>query len=117
MVRAIVRFAPAGLPRIEDVVVDWRALFFAAAMALVAAAMAGVAPAWGLRRENLAERLGSAARQTSGGARRTRGARSSPRRWRWRWSSWPLRRLLAQSLLRLQAIDPGLDVERVMLVR
>ncbi|HZI80979.1 MAG TPA: ADOP family duplicated permease [Vicinamibacterales bacterium] len=117
MVRAIVRFAPAGLPRIEDVVVEWRALLFAAAVSLVAAAMAGVAPVWGLRRENLAERLGSGARQTSG-----RGTTFGRRALVTAQIALAVvvvaaTALLAQSLLRLQAIDPGLDVERVMLVR
>jgi putative ABC transport system permease protein len=117
MVRAIVRFAPAGLPRIEDVVVEWRALLFAVAVSLVAAAMAGVAPLWGLRRENLAERLGAGARQTSG-----RGTTYGRRALVTAQIALAVvvvaaTALLTQSLLRLQAIDPGLDVERVMLVR
>jgi putative ABC transport system permease protein len=117
MVRAIVTVAPAGLPRIEDVVVEWRALLFAVAVSLVAAAMAGVAPVWGLRRENLAERLGAGARQTSG-----RGTTYGRRALVTAQIALAVvvvaaTALLGQSLLRLQAIDPGLDVERVLLVR
>lgn len=47
MLRALVAAAPAGLPRLEQIVFDRRALAFAAAGSLLSAALAGIAPALG----------------------------------------------------------------------
>jgi putative ABC transport system permease protein len=43
---AIRRLAPANLPRIESVSIDWTVLVFAAAAGLAAIALFGAAPAW-----------------------------------------------------------------------
>jgi putative ABC transport system permease protein len=117
MLRAMVRFAPAGLPRIEPVDMEWRALFFALGVSLVAGAVAGLAPVWELRHASLIGHLASSARQTAGKAA-TFGRRALVT------TQVALAvvvvaatGLLTQSLFRLQAIEPGLDVERLMLVR
>src|SRR5262249_55966311 len=68
--RAILAFAPAGIPRLDEVSLDSRAVLFAIAASLVSAALFGLVPA---------------ARLTSGGlavGARTAGAGRSARRLR-----------------------------------
>jgi predicted permease len=69
-VRAILAFAPAGIPRLQEVSLDVRAVLFAVAASLVSAALFGLAPAARLASGGLAE-----------GAR-TAGAGRSARRMR-----------------------------------
>ena len=51
--RGIARVAPANLPRIESVSIDWSVLGFAAAAGLAAIALFGVIPAWRAASPNL----------------------------------------------------------------
>lgn len=58
-IRALVRLAPAGLPRIDSTTLDWRVLAFAAAAGLASAAVFGLAPALRAFRPGLADALRS----------------------------------------------------------
>ncbi len=46
LLRVLVAFAPAGLPRLTQASLDWRVLLFALAATLAASLLFGVAPAW-----------------------------------------------------------------------
>ena len=72
LVRLFVRLAPADLPRLSDVRVDWRALLFALGAGATCALVAGLFPAlWVLRRESHGSlRMGARAGRDSIGTRR-----------------------------------------------
>jgi predicted permease len=72
---ALLRLAPQNLPRLTEVRVDRFALLFAAAAALLATMVFGLAPAWQTSRIDLREALQSGARGMVGGrSGRLRGA-------------------------------------------
>jgi putative ABC transport system permease protein len=50
-------FAPAGIPRLAEVHLDWRVLIFALAVSLASGAIFGLAPALGAANTNLTESL------------------------------------------------------------
>jgi putative ABC transport system permease protein len=70
-IRVIKALSPANLPRIESVSLDGRAFAFAAAVAVVAAILFGLAPALRAVRGNLADGLRDRGTDT-GGARRNK---------------------------------------------
>ncbi len=116
--QTLIALLPYGLPRIEVVRVDTAVVFFAAAVAVLTAAFAGLAPSLSASRVDLASQL----RSGSGG----RGVLANP--------FWAGRRLLVvvqaavavivvgaaglliHSLLRLQTVDMGLAADRLVLV-
>jgi predicted permease len=57
IVRGLVRLAPAGLPRIEEIHLNGWVLAFATALCLIATMLAGMVPAWHVLRLNLANSL------------------------------------------------------------
>src|SRR5262249_44884210 len=56
-IRALLAIAPANLPRVESVAIDWRVLAFAAMAGLAAAAIFGVGPAWRAARPDVMQVL------------------------------------------------------------
>jgi predicted permease len=64
---------PGGLPRAQDIRLDWRALLFALAVSLAAGLAAGVAPALRSSARDLARALRSAGRGTTANTRRMHG--------------------------------------------
>ena len=72
--RGLVRLAPPGTPRIEEVVVDARVLAFAAVATIVAALVFGLLPALRVSRGNLAASMHDAGRTADGSG--GRGLRS-----------------------------------------
>jgi putative ABC transport system permease protein len=110
--------SPATLPRAAEVDVDVRVLGFTLALSLLAGAIFGLAPAWQATRLNLNDALKESARGGAGGTRqsRTRGLLVV--------SEIALSLVLlvgagvlVNSFLRLQAVDPGFDASRVLVVR
>ncbi|HEU4564350.1 MAG TPA: ABC transporter permease [Gemmatimonadaceae bacterium] len=109
------RFAPAGMPRVDDVRVDAGVLLFTFGVALATGILFGLVPALGVARPNLAQTLREGAR----------GSRTRP-------GSHRVRRilvaseialavmllagagLLIRSFVRLSNVDPGFRPERVM---
>jgi predicted permease len=71
----ILRFAPANLPRLDEVVVNGRALAFAAVVTIGTGVLVGLLPARRAAQTNLIDRLKQSARAGSGG-RRDRSIRS-----------------------------------------
>ena len=72
---AIVSLAAAFLPRADEVTVDWRVLLFALAAAVLAGALASLAPLWQAVRTAPADALGEGVR-ASAGARSRRLSRA-----------------------------------------
>jgi putative ABC transport system permease protein len=56
-IRGLLVIAPANLPRLESIAIDWRVLAFAAVAGLAAAAIFGVAPAWHAARPDVMQIL------------------------------------------------------------
>ncbi|RPJ63724.1 MAG: FtsX-like permease family protein, partial [Acidobacteria bacterium] len=54
---ALVRLAPGGLPRLDEVAVNWRILAFAGACSLLASLVFGLVPAWHAARAGVNEGL------------------------------------------------------------
>ncbi|MGB6525081.1 MAG: ABC transporter permease, partial [Candidatus Acidiferrales bacterium] len=75
-VRAIVSAAPPGIPRLAEVSVDPRALFFAIFISVFTAALFGILPAWRIAHAEPQDALKSGATNTTE-SRRTRRLRSS----------------------------------------
>ncbi len=75
-VGAVRAIAPAGLPRRDEIVVDWRVLLFALACSMIAGVLVGLLPASIGARTPLAEvlRSGGRAATTGAGGRRARSA-------------------------------------------
>jgi predicted permease len=57
---------PPDLPRLGDIAIDWRVMLYTAGMSIVVGVLAGLAPAFGLRRLHLSPLLGDASRGSSG---------------------------------------------------
>ena len=107
-VRLLVAAAPAFMPRLEEIRVDGSVLLFTLVVSLVTGVLFGLAPAWQVKRTNLAEVVGEGGRSGTGGRSRAL-----------------LRQLLVitevalalallicaglmgRSFLRLQQVDPG----------
>jgi len=70
---------PADVPRLHDIAIDGRVLLFTAIVSIAAGVLAGLAPAFGLRRVDIQQTLRDAGRGTSG-ARSLWGTGASLRR-------------------------------------
>jgi putative ABC transport system permease protein len=117
-VRLLRANAPAGLPRVADTTLDWGVLTFALLMALIAAVLAGLLPAF------QATQLAPAGELKEGG----RGATSGRARLRWRQSLVATEVALAvvlvvaaglmiRSVRNLLAIDAGFRPDSVLTMR
>jgi putative ABC transport system permease protein len=67
-IRGLLAIAPASVPRLEAVSIDWRVLLFAAAAGLAAAGISGMAPAWRASRPDVAQALRAGGRPGAWGA-------------------------------------------------
>ncbi|HEX7049889.1 MAG TPA: ABC transporter permease [Longimicrobiales bacterium] len=107
-VPALLAFEPGGLPRLDEVGVDWAVLLFALAVALGAAVALGLAPALRATRTDVRGSLADGQRTQTGGASGHRIRRILAA------SQVALTLvllvgagLLARSFLRVLAVDPG----------
>jgi predicted permease len=110
---------PADVPRLHDIAIDGRVLFFTAIVSIAAGVLAGLAPAFGLRRVDIQQTLRDAGRGTSG-ARSLWGTGASLRR-----GLVVAQLALAVTLLvgaglllrtvgRLERVHPGFDAANVL---
>jgi predicted permease len=73
-VKPFVAIWPGGLPRADEIRLDWRVLLFALAVSLVAGVLAGLAPALRARARDLGHTLRASGRGATRNTRRTHGA-------------------------------------------
>jgi predicted permease len=115
-IRPFALFWPGGLPRVHEVQLNWHVLLFALAVSLVSGLLFGLAPALRTRSRNLEPMLRSGSRTLAGGANRLHGA----------FVACEIAiavvllvsaGLLGQTLLRLSALDPGVDIRNVLTAR
>jgi len=114
-VRPFALFWPGGLPRLEEVQLNWHVLWFALGVSLASGILFGFAPALRAPARQLEQALRSDSRTVAGG-RGLHGAFVV--------SEIALAvvllvsaGLLGRSLLRLAALDPGVDIHNVLIAR
>ena len=109
-------FWPGGLPRAEEVQLDWHVLMFALGISLASGLLFGLAPAFRAPMGDLEKALRGGARTVTGNARRLH-------------RSFVISEVaiavvllvaagvLARTLLRLSSLDPGVNVHNVLTAR
>src|SRR5262249_46655181 len=116
--RALVRFAPADLPRLQEIHIDAVVLWFTAGITLATGILFGLAPALRVSRTELVDSLREGGRSLTGGvqSRRMRGVLVV--------TEFAMAvvllagaGLLIRSLAALRAVDLGFRPERVMTLR
>ncbi len=107
---------PGSLPRAENVHVDWRVLLFALAVSLLSGFLFGLAPALRAPMRNVEQVLRAGTRRVAGNSRRLHGAFIT--------SEVALTLVLlvsagvlGRTLLRLSALEPGVDIHNVLTAR
>ena len=115
-VRVITRMAPATIPRLSEVAMDWRAVAAALVCALAAAALSGTAPVLNAARLHALDGLRE--RAMTGGPR-ARGVQSLLIAVQAALAVTVVVTavLLGESFLRLRGVDPGFTPERVLSFR
>ena len=115
-IRPFAAFWPGGLPRAEGLQFDWRVLMFAGGVSLASGLLFGLAPALRAPAGALEQALRAGSRTIAGGARRLHRA-------------FVIAEIaiamvllvsagiLGRTLLRLAALDPGVDVRNVLTAR
>ncbi|MBZ5604803.1 MAG: ADOP family duplicated permease [Acidobacteriia bacterium] len=116
VVRPFVTFWPGGLPRAEQVHLDWRVMLFALALSLASGLLFGIAPALRAPSRELEPALRAASRSVAGGSRRLHGIFVA--------SEIALAvvllvsaGMLARTMLRLSSLDPGVNIHNVLTAR
>jgi predicted permease len=114
--RPFVTFWPGGLPRAEEVSLDWRVLLFALAVSIASGMLFGLAPAVRVPVRSLEQVLRGGARNVGGGSRRVHGAFVV--------AEMALAvvllvsaGMLARTLLQLSSLDPGVNTHNVLAAR
>lgn len=114
--RPFVKFWPDNLPRASEVHTDWRVLLFAIGVSFASSLLFGLAPALRAPRTTLEETLRSGARTIAGSSRRLH-------------SSFVISEIalavvllisagiLGRTLLRIESLDPGLNVQNLLTAR
>ncbi len=114
--RPFVTLWPGALPRANEVQLDWRVLAFVVAVSLVSGVLFGIAPALRVPTRALEVALRSGGRSVTGASRRLHGF-------------FVVAQIalavvllvsagtLGRTLLRLSALDPGVDVHNVLVTR
>jgi putative ABC transport system permease protein len=112
-VRLILAVSPPNISRLSETGLDWRVFGFTLLVSLVTGLIFGLAPAWQTSKINLTQALRGDARSTgTPGSRRTHGLLVMTE------VSLAVvlltgAGLMAQSFLRLQAVDPGFNPQQV----
>jgi predicted permease len=114
--RPFVAFWPGGLPRANEIHLDWRVLLFALAASLLSSFLFGLAPALRAPVRHLEQALRAGARTVTGSSRRLH-------------SSFVVSEMavavvlliaagmLGRTLLRVSSLDPGLDPRNVLVTQ
>jgi predicted permease len=112
----LVAMWPGGLPRAEEVHLDWRVMLFALAASLACGVLFGLAPAVRASWEHLGQTLRRGARTVAGNSRRLHGAFVV--------AEIALTvvllvtaGMLGRALLRLATVDPGFNSRNVLVTR
>ncbi len=107
---------PGGLPRVQEVQLNWHVLAFAFGLSLVSGLLFGLAPALRAPAHHLDRTLRSGSRSLAGGAHRLHGVFVV--------SEIAIAvvllvsaGLLGRTMQRLSALDPGLDIHNVLTAR
>ncbi len=115
-IRPFVALWPGSLPRAQEVHLDWRVMLFAIGVSLVSGLLFGLAPALRAPARGLEQALRSGARTVAGTGRRL-------------YSVFVISEIalavvllvaagmLGRTLLRVSALDPGVDVRNVLVTR
>jgi predicted permease len=114
--RALIALVPGGLPRVDFVPIDIGVVLFTGAVAVVTAAMAGVAPALALARADLMADLRAGGRGVAGSSARYGRQLLVVVQVALAVAIVAAAGLLTRSLLRLQAVDLGLSAGRLVFV-
>ena len=114
LLRGLLAWAPPDLPRVDTVTIDLRVAGFCAAMAIVVAAAAALAPMLVIVRGRLAMGVGTSGRATS--AARTGRRLLVAGQLALTVTVVATTLLLAETVRRLETIDAGLDVARLVVV-
>jgi len=108
-IRPFALFWPGGLPRAQEVQLNWRVLLFALAVSLLSGLLFGLAPALRAPARHLEQTLRSGARTLARGAHRLHGTFVA--------SEIAIAvvllvsaGLLGRTMMRLSALDPGVDI-------
>ena len=112
LLRGLLVWSPAGLPRVDTVAIDLRVVGFCAAMAVVVAAAAALAPMLAIVRGRLAMSLGARGRATN--AARTGRRLLAAGQLALTVTVLGTTLLLAETVRRLETIDSGLDVGHLL---
>jgi predicted permease len=115
LLKGLLAWAPPGLPRVETVAIDARVLVFCAVAALSAATAAALAPVLAIVRGRLAARASALGRTTAGRAARVGREVLVATQLALAVTVVATTGLLAQSLFRLERVDAGFDVHRLVL--
>ncbi|PYV74834.1 MAG: hypothetical protein DMG96_19185 [Acidobacteria bacterium] len=111
-----IRFWPDGMPRVEDIHVDWRVLLFALSASILTGLIFGLIPALRANNSAIEETLRSRSRTIAGSARRPLSAFVMCQ------IALALVLLsaagvLGRTLLRLSSLNPGIDIRNVLTAR
>jgi predicted permease len=115
-IRPFVLLWPDGLPRAEEVRLDWHVLLFAFAVSVLSGLLFGLAPALRAPARQVEQTLRAGARSVTGGSRRLHGA----------FVGLQIALavvllvsagLLARTMLRLSSLDPGINLHNVLAAR
>lgn len=115
-IRQFVAFWPGGLPRADTVQMDWRVLLFAAGVSLASGVLFGLAPAFRVPAGGLEQTLRAGARAVVGRSRRLHNA----------FVVFEIAvtlvllacaAVLGRTILRLTALDAGVDIQNVLVTR
>ncbi|HET9263866.1 MAG TPA: ADOP family duplicated permease [Vicinamibacterales bacterium] len=113
---ALVTLVPDGLPRVESVRVDVAVVLFTVGVALVTSMLAGVAPAMWSVRTNLSSDLRTGGRGAAGTAARRERRGLVVAQVALAVSVVAAAGLVTRSVLRLQSVEVGLAVDRLVFV-
>jgi predicted permease len=114
--RPFLQFWPGGLPRAEEVQVDWRVLLFALSLSILTAFIFGLMPALRANKSSIEETLRSRSRSIAGSARRPL-------------SGFVVCQIalafvlltsagiIGRTLLHISSLNPGLDIHNVLTAR
>jgi putative ABC transport system permease protein len=113
--RALIALAPADMPRLNEIAMDGRVLFFTLGISLVSALFFGLVPAFRISRSDLNESLREGGRSLAGGVRAS-FVRSSLLVAEVALSMVLLAGagLMVRSLIYLHALNPGFDSSNVL---
>ena len=114
--RPFINFWPGSLPRAEEVHLDWRVFLFALAVSLMSGLLFGLAPALRIPARSIERTLRAGARTMAGRSRRLHGSLVI--------SEIALAvvllvsaGILGRTLLRLAALNPGVNIHNVLITR